>query len=138
MTNNIDLLKSYNLAATPQRLEIVNVLSSYGHLNIDKLYTLLKSTFPSISLATIYKNINIMIGKNFLSEVKLPNQKNVYELTKELHSHIICTECEEILDIDIETSALLKEAETKNNYKIVSSSIVFNGVCQKCQLSSNN
>jgi len=134
MTTSIDLLKSYNLTVTPQRLEIVNVLSSYGHLNVDKLYALLKSTFPSISLATVYKNINTMIEKNFLSEVKLQNQKNVYELAKETHSHIMCIECEEILDISIDISSFFKEVTTKSNYNLTSSNIVFNGVCQKCQL----
>ena len=134
MNTSIDLLKSYNLTATPQRLEIVNVLSSYGHLNVDKLYALLKSTFPSISLATVYKNINTMMAKNFLSEVKLQNQKSVYELVKETHSHIMCTECEEILDITLDTSSLFAEATSKSNYNITSSNIVFNGVCQKCQV----
>jgi len=134
MTTNIDLLKSYNLTVTPQRLEIVNVLSSYGHLNVDKLYVLLKSNFPSISLATVYKNINTMIEKNFLSEVKLENQKNVYELIKETHAHIACTECEEILDINIDTSYLFKEVISKSNYNLMSSNIVFNGVCERCQL----
>ena len=31
------LLKKYNLKATPQRLEIVNVLSMNGHMNINEL-----------------------------------------------------------------------------------------------------
>jgi len=134
MTSSINLLKSYNLTATPQRQEIVNILSSYGHLNVDKLYALLKSNFPSVSFATVYKNINIMLEKQFLSEVKLQNQKNVYELTKETHSHIVCTECEEILDIILDTSSIFKEANTKSNYKLTSSNIVFNGVCEKCQV----
>lgn len=126
------LLQQYNLKVTPQRLEIVKILEDKGHLNIDELYTLLQKKFPTLSLATIYKNINKMCEKLFVSEVKLPNQKNVYELTKKEHSHIVCSKCSAILDIEIDTNLLNNKAEELTHYKIDTSSITFNGVCPQC------
>lgn len=131
MINNT-LLQKHNLKATPQRLEIVSVLSQHGHMNINDLYESLLRKFPSISLATIYKNINIMLEKGFLLEVKLSEQKNVYELMKESHSHVTCTKCNKILDVELDVKSILKKVKEVSNYHLDTSSLTFNGVCPRC------
>jgi len=135
MSDDVTLLKEHNLTVTPQRLEIVHLLSSRGHLNIDELYRALQSSFPSISLATVYKNINLMMEKNFLSEVPLENKKNVYELMKKEHSHVVCLKCDEILDISLDTHELFDEVSQKSDFQLKTSNIVFNGICSACQVS---
>lgn len=126
------LLQEHDLKATPQRLEIVSVLSQSGHMNINDLYTNLRGKFPSISLATIYKNINIMLEKGFLLEVKLPEQKNVFELAKGEHSHVTCTKCNVVMDIDLDTDDVVQKAQSMSKYKLSSNSIIFNGLCPRC------
>jgi len=133
MSNDITLLKNHHLTVTPQRLEIVSLFSLYGHLNIDTLYKLLQKNFPSLSLATVYKNINLMLEKSFISEVQLENRKNVYELLKKEHSHVACTQCDKIVDISVDTQALFDEASQKSHFKLTNSNITFNGVCSECQ-----
>jgi Fur family peroxide stress response transcriptional regulator len=130
--NNIEILKNYNLKVTPQRLEIVDIISTKGHINIDDLYSLLQNKFPSLSLATIYKNINTMCDRLFLSEVKIPNKKNVYELTKKEHAHTICIKCNNIIDIQLDVSSILEKAQELSKYNLIKSSIIFNGICPKC------
>ena len=106
-------LKANNLKVTPQRLTIIKELYKNGHMNIDELYVNLKEKFPSISLATIYKNINSMVDILYVSEVKIPNKKSVYELTKEEHSHLVCNKGNTILDIDLNLSTIKDEASKK-------------------------
>lgn len=134
MKTYINLLKEKKLVVTPQRLELVNILSSHEHLNVDEIYKLLSITFQSVSLATVYKNIHTMIEKDFLMEVQIPHKKNVYELKKNAHSHIICSKCSEILDINLNTEKLIAEAEKKSNFKLNSNSLVFSGICSRCQI----
>lgn len=131
MKHNI-LLQRHNLKATPQRLEIVSVLSKNGHMNINDLYTSLQAKFPSISLATIYKNINIMLEKGFLLEVKLSDQKNVFELIKDEHSHVTCIRCNLVMDIDLEIEDVLQKVKKISNYSLNSNSLIFNGICPRC------
>jgi Fur family peroxide stress response transcriptional regulator len=132
MINYTTLLKEYDLKVTPQRVAIVEELYSNGHMNIDDLYKKLLEKFPSISLATIYKNINAMIEKVFLNEVKIPNAKSVYELVKDEHSHLVCSSCGKIEDVDLDISNLVKEATSSKNYTINQASIIFAGVCTDC------
>lgn len=132
MTNYTNLLKEYDLKVTPQRVAIVEELYNNGHMNIDDLYKKLLSKFPSISLATIYKNINAMVEKVFLSEVKLPNSKSVYELVKVEHAHLVCSSCGDIEDIMLDASSILEEASKITSFKIDSTNIVLSGICPKC------
>lgn len=132
MTNYTSLLKDYDLKVTPQRVAIVEELYLNGHMNIDDLYKKLLSKFPSISLATIYKNINAMVEKVFLSEVKIPNAKSVYELVKEEHAHMVCSSCGYIEDVTINTSTIINEASSLSQFKVDSTNIVLNGICPKC------
>ena len=101
-------------------------------MNVDNLYNSLLVKFPSISLATIYKNINIMLEKGFLLEVKLSDQKNVFELAKEEHSHVTCRKCNLVVDIDLEMDDILQKVKSVSNYKLSSNSVIFNGICPRC------
>ena len=133
MSASIDLLKKYKLTVTPQRLEIVNILERHGHINIDDLYVELKVGFPSVSLATVYKNINLMLEKKFVLEVQIQDKKNVYELAKKEHSHVICTECNAVQDIYVDTKKLFAEVTQMSHFSLQSSNITFNGFCLTCQ-----
>ena len=130
--NYINLLKKHNLKVTPQRLMIVENLYKKGHINIDELYRLLKIDFITISLATIYKNIHIMSEKKLIQEVKIPNEKNVYELKKQEHSHIVCIKCHDVIDVTLDTDILLRQASILSDFQINNSMIVLNGTCKKC------
>jgi Fur family peroxide stress response transcriptional regulator len=133
MTNYTGLLKEYDLKVTPQRLAIVEELYLNGHMNIDDLYKKLLGKFPSISLATIYKNINAMVEKVFLSEVKVPNTKSVFELVKTEHAHLVCSDCGSIEDIILDTTSVIDEVNSKSKFKIDSTNLILSGLCSTCK-----
>ena len=133
MIKYIDELRQHNLKVTPQRLAITDALYTRGHINIDALYELMLQKFHSISLATIYKNINIMLENSFIQEVKIPQAKSVYELTKTAHSHLVCTKCGEIEDIVLDMENILKTVTNKSDFKTLKIDLVLSGLCKKCQ-----
>ncbi|AZL53548.1 transcriptional repressor [Aliarcobacter skirrowii] len=132
MINTTALLKNYDLKVTPQRIAIIEELYTNGHMNIDDLYKKLLDRFPSVSLATIYKNINSMVEKLFLSEVKIPNAKTVYELSKNEHAHLVCSNCKAVMDIELDSSDISKQISNLNNFKVNQTDIILSGICQKC------
>ena len=133
MINFTDELRQHNLKATPQRLAISNALYTNGHINVDALYLLMLQKFNSISLATIYKNINLMLENSFIQEVKIPQQKSVYELTKTAHSHLVCKECGEVEDINLDMGTILRQATSKSSFEISKTDLVLSGICTHCQ-----
>jgi len=132
MSNFSNMLREHNLKATPQRLAIMDIISGYGHINIDTLYEEVKKKFNSISLATIYKNINAMSKNLLLLEVKVPNEKSVYEIAKNRHSHIMCTECGSITDVEVDIDKISDNISHQYDFQINKSDLVFSGICKNC------
>ena len=133
-----NILKEYDLKVTPQRMCIVEELMKNGHLTIEELFEKISNKFPSLSLATVYKNINAMMDKDFIKEVKIPNQKSKYELTKEEHAHIVCEKCGKVEDIHINKESIIKEIEEKSSYKIEHTALMFSGLCPDCAKGSGS
>ena len=51
--------KKYRL--TPQRLALLKIIAkSEGHPSADQMYELIKTDFPTTSLATIYNTLNLL------------------------------------------------------------------------------
>ena len=131
MTDYITLLKENDLKATIQRTSILKSIEQAGHINIDDIYEVLKEQYPTLSLATIYKNIILMQKNSVIIEVPINSEKSKYELKKDDHIHLICQECGEIQDRDI--SSKTKETLEISDFKLNSSQINLYGVCKVCQ-----
>ncbi len=127
------LLHEHTLKATPQRLGILSLMHTNGHISIDELFEQIKKQFHSISLATLYKNINAMLETALITEVKIPNMKSKYEIAKERHAHLLCDKCGEFKDISIDIDKLIRLTEAKSNYKLNDTSLIFTGLCEKCK-----
>ncbi len=131
MTNYITLLKENDLKATIQRTSILESIDNAGHINIDDIYDNVKKQYPTLSLATIYKNIIMMQENNVIVEVPMNGEKSKYELKKDEHMHLICEACGHIKDTEI-TSAT-KEALVIENFQLKASQINLFGLCEQCQ-----
>jgi Fur family ferric uptake transcriptional regulator/Fur family peroxide stress response transcriptional regulator len=131
MTDYITLLKENDLKATIQRTSILKSIDQAGHINIDDIYEDVKELHPTLSLATIYKNIILMKEHNVIIEVPMNGEKSKFELKKDDHIHLICQGCGEIQDTDITPQT--QEALVIENFQLKSSQINLYGLCKKCQ-----
>lgn len=127
------ILKEKQLKVTPQRIAILNELQRSGHSCIENIFNNIKKQVPSISLATVYKNIVALNNYNVIKSVNTPNQKQQYEINIKPHVHLFCSICEKLEDFDIDTSDFTTLCEKASGYKdIYDASIMFRGKCSKC------
>jgi len=114
------------------------------HLSADEIYFAVNKKYPNIGLATIYRNLELLIQMSLVSKLVIGDGKARYELTqgpKSIHHHhLVCKSCGEIIDYTDyieEEVELLKRIEKglakKYNFKIDSHFIRFFGLCNKCQ-----
>ena len=129
MKNYKSLLEESNLKTTPQRLAILKELDKKGHASIEEIYENIKEMFPSISLATIYKNINALKEENVISEICL-HQKPKFEISKEPHAHFICKKCGKVEDISF--SEIMNE-EVEKRYPNSQKELYIYGICKDCK-----
>ncbi len=136
MTDYTTLLNESDLKATFQRISILGVIEQYGHLSVDDIYDEVVKVYPSLSLATVYKNIVLMVEKGVLVEVPIVGKKSKYELMKEDHIHLVCVACGIVIDKPLmqETDTLLNTFTKSEHFKLTRQQINLYGVCEKCQM----
>jgi len=135
MIDYAQMLKENGLKATFQRMNILNVIDEYGHMSVEGIYDEVSKVHPSLSLATIYKNIILMMEKGVLVEVPIVGKKSKYELAKSDHMHLICTECGEVEDkmcLD-ETEKIFFNLTQEEHFKLNKRQINLYGICEACQ-----
>lgn len=110
----IKILNEQGLKATPQRLCMLKILKRHEHPTIDELYAEIKKDYPSIALATVYKNLNTLQEQGLVVMISVANEKTCYDIYEKEHIHIICTKCGSIEDKyfeDIELDKYQKKLE---------------------------
>ncbi len=135
MTDYATLLKESGLKATFQRMNILDSIEEHGHMSIESIYAQVIKTHPSLSLATVYKNIILMVEKGVLVEVPITGKKAKYELAKEDHIHLVCTQCGEVEDKPHNgaTDELFNTMTEAENFTLNKQQINLYGVCSHCQ-----
>lgn len=135
MTNYMQLLKSCNLKATPQRISVLKVLDENNHPTIDELFERIREEHPAVSLATVYKNLNTLKDEGIVVEVNTPNGKMRYDIFNIPHIHLVCSNCGKIDDMpcDLAFDDYKKDIEDKTgkNIKRVDVLAVVEG-CEFC------
>lgn len=129
--SHIDLLKVSELKATPQRLCVLDVLENCGHATLEEIERITKEKFPTLSLSTIYRNLNEMIEKGIVSEVKI-TKKQHYEITKAKHIHLYCKSCGKIEDLIFDTNGFTQKLEEAAGCKILNDIINLEIICKDC------
>ena len=132
-------LKDQDFRVTPQRLAVLKILAvSDEHPSVEMIYEKVRPDFPTTSLATIYKTVNLLKQIGEVVELDFSEESNRYDGNKPYpHPHLICTQCKTVVDPDMATvTELSKELAKKTGYKIVNHRLDFFGVCPRCQENS--
>ncbi|MDZ7695919.1 MAG: transcriptional repressor [Deltaproteobacteria bacterium] len=131
----IQELRNNGYKITPQRLAIVKILArSDGHPSVETIHDRIKQDFPTMSLATVYKNVELIKSVGEVLELGFPNGSNRYDGNKPApHPHVICIKCKKIVDPDLDSlDELEKEVAMETRFKILSHRLDFFGICSNC------
>ena len=131
----IQKLRETGHKITPQRLAIIKIISkSTGHPSVDDIYGQIKKNFPTMSLATVYKNIVLIKSLGEILELGFPDGSNRYDGNRPYpHPHVICVKCKKILDTDLDSlDDMKKEVAAETNFKILTHRLDFFGICSDC------
>ena len=133
----ISILRQRNFRLTPQRVELVRLIAaSEGHPSAAQLYAQIRTQFPTMSPATVYKTLTLLKGMNQVLEIDLRDDRH-YDGNRPLpHPHLICLQCNQIVDggIDIDPSSFT-QIQGASGYQIIRSQITFYGLCPDCRIS---
>jgi len=128
-------LRENNYKLTPQRLAILRVIArSEGHPSVENVYDRLKKKFPTMSIATVYRNIMMLKSLGEVLELGFADGSNRYDGNNKFpHPHVICTRCRTIIDPDLASlKDLTEEVSVETGFTILDHRVDFFGICRDC------
>src|ERR1043166_2016475 len=123
---------------TGPRQAILELLRHHAHpLTNKEIYSRLRS---ECDLATIYRSMHLLEKMQLVQRFDFGDGVARYELIGAHdhghHHHLICTRCDEVVEIDqCFPRVLEKKIARQNGFKSVSHKLEFFGVCPGCQRS---
>jgi Fe2+ or Zn2+ uptake regulation protein len=127
--------KENHLNVTFQRLAIYRILlEANKSLKPEQVYNRLHDIYPNISLATIYKTLDVLTEHNLIRKVNDIFQINTYDINLDPHHYMVCRECKQMFDVpqdEVQTPVLSNQLQKQ--YFIDEITIFFRGVCADCQ-----
>ena len=132
----IAALKEHDFRLTPQRVELVRLVAvSDGHPSASQLFAEIKRQFPTMSQATVYKTLALLKEMNQVLEIDLRNDSHYDGNRPQPHSHLICMQCNQIVDGDVSLDPeALRSLEQASGYQILRPQITLYGLCADCQV----
>ena len=129
-----EMCEHHGLAVTHQRQIIFETLGEMrGHPSPEAVYDLVKEHIPSISLATVYKNLKTFEEHGLIREVSPHHGSARFETNAVPHHHLVCLRCKAIMDVpetDVGPVRLKKRAP--GGFRIERYNVEIFGVCGKC------
>ena len=130
----INALRRNGFKATPQRIAICNfALNSREHPTAQEIYREVKKVYPTVSLATVYKTLQVLKELHLIQELAFSGDKR-FDSYMEPHLNIICMRCGEVLDInDHSVRDMVDRAAAKTKYTFTEQRFDIYGTCEKCK-----
>nr|WP_162258004.1 transcriptional repressor [Liquorilactobacillus oeni] len=129
-------LKQYKIKNTPQRQVILSYLmSSHAHPSIEMIFKYVRGNGFSVSLATVYNTLQLLIDHNLIIEIAADSGGHMrYDYIEAPHYHVICVNCNKIVDVfDDSYKQNEKEAVKKTGFQVFNSQYEVYGLCPECQ-----
>ncbi len=93
-----------------QREEILNIVrETTSHPTADWVYEQTRQILPSVSLGTVYRNLNLLAEEGLIQRLVFEDGKVHFDGNTHEHHHYLCQDSGKILDIEQEYATKLIE-----------------------------
>lgn len=120
---------------TEQRAAVFRYLVSTDvHPTADEVYLAVREDLPAISLATVYKSLETLVGCGLAVKLTYADHSARYDGNTDPHHHARCMACGRVLDIageipDADIEHLRKEA---SGFTVTGYRLELSGYCSGC------
>jgi Fur family peroxide stress response transcriptional regulator len=130
----IGALRSKGYKATPQRIAICRIaLNSRAHPSAQQVYDEVKKVHPTVSLATVYKTLEVLRDLDLVQEINFPKGQARFDSYMSPHINLICLKCGTITDLDdITAEEITRKVASVTKFKPTGQRLDVYGTCPKC------
>jgi len=135
-----DYISRNSMKYTKQREVILEVfLATEGHVSVEELHQKLSEVEPSVSLATVYRTLNLFCKAGLAQKRKFGEGQTRYEhsVDHSHHDHLICTSCGKIIEFENSMiEQLQRQVAERNDFLVKSHRLEMYGLCADCRKKS--
>ena len=108
--------------------------STRAHPTAEALYAQLKPEIPDLSLATVYRNLNLFKKQGLAVCVANVDGTERFDADTHPHVHFICQDCGSVVDLDEMAipDTLRTAAESCSGGTVIDCQLNFTGRCRNC------
>ena len=125
-------MKNRNTIQRALVLEAVNALQC--HATADEVYEAIQKEHPTVSKATVYRNLNLLSEMGEIRKMEIPGGPDRFDHRCHDHCHVRCEKCGRVFDVDMEyVSGLEKGIRDTHGFAFTGYDILFRGICPECR-----
>ena len=129
-------LATHGLRRTKPRDVIIQAaFSTDEHFTAEELIDRVRRLDASVSRATVYRTLGLLVECGLLHEIDLGRDQTYYDpnfIDKPQHNHLICTDCDRVVEFEDEHIAVLEDCITRRlGFKPTSKSIRIQASCEE-------
>ena len=109
-------------------LEIVE--TSRDHLTAEQVFAILRQTYSTVVLATVYNNLNRLWQAGRIRKISVEGMVDRYDRL-ERHDHLVCKKCGKLLDLYL--ADLTHQLQQQVNVPIISYDLKLLYICDECK-----
>ena len=114
-----------------RELVLRTVKANLIHPTALEIYGMTRAVDPTISMGTVYRNLNLLAEQGKILRIKVPGGADRYDGTIEPHNHAVCTKCGMVMDYTFDFDGLSSQLE-KSGFKCEELNITVRGTCKNC------
>ena len=100
------------------------------HPTAEMIYQWLKPANPSLSLGTVYRNLNLLADEGAIRRMAFPVER--YDAKTMPHPHFCCDQCGAVYDLHLPYDAELdRQALLASGHDVTGHEVVFHGIFTK-------
>jgi len=127
MKHAISILRQCSIQPTPQRIAVVEyVLENKKHPSADDVLSNARKKCPTVSRATVYNTLNLLVEKGILGMQKIQEGAIIFDSNTEQHHHFIDEETGDIFDIPWDQLEV-KGKEKLKDFEILEFQVIMRG-----------
>lgn len=129
-------LKQAGLRLTPQRRAICRAVAErVDHPTAQAVYDQLLPEFPSLSRATVYNTLQVLVETGLVQELGTAGDGAIhYDADVAPHVNLICMRCHRVEDFDgVSMAAVARRVAEGSGYQLRGARVAYYGVCPRCQ-----
>ena len=123
-----------NSRNTIQRQVVFNAVRELkNHPTSEEVYNYIRPSFPSISLGTVYRNLNMLSDLNEIRKISTNDNAVRFDYVVVNHCHFQCKKCSAILDVFLPNDTVVEKDVLKEyDFRVDSCDVLLKGICVNC------